>query len=120
MSVTSSLATHPLSERPTCATIAAATALRHTMGRDAQIGGTQSNNASRVAGMYHTRDGRRITVIINIAASGSEYVYSLTANSSGEHWKSEHGQGNMYDLAEMIRDALAWAHVKRVMDDKSA
>ena len=79
MSVTSSLATRPLSEHPTCATIAAATALRHTMGRDAQIGGTQSNNASRVAGMYHTRDGRRITVVIEIVASGNEYVYSLTA-----------------------------------------
>ena len=120
MSVTSSLATRPLSEHPTCATIAAATALRHTMGRDAQIGGTQSNNASRVAGMYHTRDGRSITVVIEIVASGNEYVYSLTANSSGEHWKSEQGQGTMNDLIEMIRNALFWAHFNRVMDDKSA
>lgn len=120
MSVASSLANRPLYEHPTRATIAAATALRHTMGRDAQIGGTQSNSASRVAGMYYTRDGRHITVVIDIAASGNEYVYSLNANSSGKHWKSEQGQGTTKDLAHIIRDGLLWAHVKRVMDDKSA
>lgn len=120
MSVASSLSTRPLPENTTSATITAVTALRHTMGRDAQIGGMQSNDASCVAGMIHAHDGRRVTVIIDIASSGSEYVYSLTANTSGKHWKSKQGQGSVNDLTEMIRDALFWAHFKRVMDNKSA
>jgi hypothetical protein len=119
MSVASSLARHPLPENPSSATTAAVTALRHTMGRDAQIGGMQSCSASCVAGMLHARNERRITVTIHISSSESEYFYSLTANSSSSHWKSRRGHGTTEDLIEMIHDALSWANVKRIMDDKS-
>ena len=120
MSVASSLAKHPMPENPSSATAAAVTALRHTMGNDAQIGGMQSSSASCVAGMLNARDGRRITVTIHISSSGREYAYSLTANSSGSHWKSKHGEGDVNDLIDLIHDALSWANIKRVMDDKAA